>query len=664
MIAVCVGFPVGFVIDHYHPNFVYSDIIALGSATWTVALLTLWAGKIVGPPEDRPRPLKSAEGIYHAYSGPGPDPAWSQTELQSLYDTLSDVSDKERLLVDPSSQFGSQVNLIFDQFKHTTLSENTKQAFPEAATILDLAGKLFKQRLLRVELISIDHFLKADKAMRAISCDHETSVRLFVACETKRVVHSQDPLQGFYWDVAELLIQVAAEKYLGYTAHDAVLAQTLWLSNGILSQNTTGPDILERQLSIHTEAGNVSILIDTLRAQVLRDLCLGVDFNLDADALPADVRHNLVHRCTGVTQSFTDEQAQVLNKMLNHTPGLSFETYVARCNYSAFWGARALSRVTLWATENGPRGAYARKSHEHYSKRTLEEGQEFKTIDLVEHISPPKYTIYDRVLGYSGTAYHYAGTICKFWTIAFVADPEYQRELLCTFPGDSNIGNKIVRFILLVIWTWAKAIQQLLLPMILFHRRENVYAIWENLQGMEVTIKKKRIVIRNIDGTSTGFIHPVDTETFRMLQYRGNHKSEPKTNANLIAINMYSNRLTLLRRVEMDKGNTINDYVYEYRLQDPKAPKRISKSDMLKAPISRTGVAGRNNLQDISYNSKGQIVSGSYIKDGNLIRFQYHYQKSAGALLRAEFVLPHLSCTVAWCAPPRRKAEKLDSWVS
>jgi len=187
---------------------------------------------------------------------------------------------------------------------------------------------------------------------------------------------------------------------------------------------------------------------------------------------------------------------------------------------------------------------------------------------------------------------------------------------------------------------------------------------------MEVSIKRKRIVIRNIDGVSTGFIHSVDTETFRLLQYRGNHKAEPTTNIDLIAINMYSTGMTLLRRVQMDRGTAINDYVYEYRTPNSQGSKRISRSDALISPVSRSGIAGRDHLQDISYNSKGQIVSGSYIKDGNLIRFQYHYQKSAEAggtgeaLLRAEFVLPHLSCTVAWCAPPRRKSEKLDTWVS
>lgn len=202
LIGVAVGFPVGFILDHtIHPNWIYGDIVALGSATWTVAFLSLWAGRIIGPPRDRHRPMKSIKGIYHAYSGPGSDPFWSQPELQCLYETLSSISDKERLLVEPSSQFGSQVNLIFDQFSHTPLSEHAKRAFPEATTILDLARKLFNQRILHVDLVSIDHFSKSDQAMRAISCAHETFVELIVACEKKRVLSNQDPLQGFYWEL-------------------------------------------------------------------------------------------------------------------------------------------------------------------------------------------------------------------------------------------------------------------------------------------------------------------------------------------------------------------------------------------------------------------------------------------------------------------------------
>jgi hypothetical protein len=185
---------------------------------------------------------------------------------------------------------------------------------------------------------------------------------------------------------------------------------------------------------------------------------------------------------------------------------------------------------------------------------------------------------------------------------------------------------------------------------------------------MEVSIKRKRITVRNLDGVYTGFIHRVDEETFKLLQYWGDHQTEPPNGNGLCSTNMYSNNMALLRRVELSgDGSMTNDYVYDYRSVDPNQPKRLSKSDLLTSPITRKGIAGKDALQDVNYNSKGQIDSGSYLKDGNLIRFQYHYQKASkveGALLRAEFVLPHMSCTVSWCAPPRRRPERLDNWVS
>jgi hypothetical protein len=173
-------------------------------------------------------------------------------------------------------------------------------------------------------------------------------------------------------------------------------------------------------------------------------------------------------------------------------------------------------------------------------------------------------------------------------------------------------------------------------------------------------------MIRNLDGNFTAFIHPVDEGTFRLVQYHGDHQTEPESKDTISSINMYSHDLTLLRRVEMNKGSTINDYEYEYSRPDPRERKRLSKTDILACPITRKGIAGQNNLQAVNYNSKGQIDSGSWIKDGNLIRFQYHYQKTSkvqAALLRAEFVLPHMSCTVSWCAAPRSRPERLETWV-
>lgn len=152
-----------------------------------------------------------------------------------------------------------------------------------------------------------------------------------------------------------------------------------------------------------------------------------------------------------------------------------------------------------------------------------------------------------------------------------------------------------------------------------------------------------------------------------MFQYEGEHHSEPDNNDHLRYINIYSNAMLLLRRVEMDHGNTINDYTYEYHIPDTITAGKHSNKRQPMIPISRKGIAGKDAFQDISYNSKGQIDSGSYLKDGNIVRFKYHYQKAdkhSSALLRAEFVLPHISCTVSWCAPPRHNPERLETWVS
>lgn len=175
------------------------------------------------------------------------------------------------------------------------------------------------------------------------------------------------------------------------------------------------------------------------------------------------------------------------------------------------------------------------------------------------------------------------------------------------------------------------------------------------------------MLIRNLEGVSTGFIHPIDAESFKLVQYRGHYDSEPATDDKLCSVNTYSKNMSLLHRVEMNRGKSVNTYVYKYQDLDQAASRKISRIDLSTSPVTRQCISGRNIAQDVSYNAKGQIDSGSYVKDGNMVRFQYHYQKAdkhGGALLRAEFVLQHLTCSVSWCAPPRKKPEKLGSWVS
>jgi hypothetical protein len=196
LVGLCVGLPIGFILHRVAPKFGYSDIIALGAAAWTTAILTLFAAKLVGKPEEHLLP--SIQERYGSYSGPGPDQEWSQPELRGLHEKLSLLPSGERLHVDPKSDFGKQVKLILAQCRYTKLPDIAAKAFPEAEKLLELSGKLFDEEAILVELVSVDHFSKYDRAMRAVSSSANGVVKLLVGCETKRVPQSEDPLVAIY----------------------------------------------------------------------------------------------------------------------------------------------------------------------------------------------------------------------------------------------------------------------------------------------------------------------------------------------------------------------------------------------------------------------------------------------------------------------------------
>lgn len=190
-----------------------------------------------------------------------------------------------------------------------------------------------------------------------------------------------------------------------------------------------------------------------MEKRLLQDLCLGFDCDLDWKDLPLDIRHYLINRCLGVSKDLTESQISYLTSKLELAAGLDFHTYMARCDYAAFTGALALSCARSWA-----KGDESQRAHQNL--------RHVKSIvDLLGSAKAPvKPSFYDRVLHYSGIIFHGAGTLCKFVAVAFVADPEYQRELNCTFSTAPRILQILTRVILNGIWILAKSFQNLLLP--------------------------------------------------------------------------------------------------------------------------------------------------------------------------------------------------------
>jgi hypothetical protein len=199
LIGLTVGLLVGFLLHREVSKFPFSDILALGSASWTVAILSLFAAKLVGKPEEHLLP--TAQGTYNAYSGPGPDQEWSQQELRGLHEKLSLLPKEELLPVDPQSDFGKQVQLILAHCKYTDLPDLSARAFPDAGKLFELTSKLFTERKVIVELVSIKHLSKYDQALRAVSSSVNGTVKLLVGCGSTVAARGEDPLSTIYQEL-------------------------------------------------------------------------------------------------------------------------------------------------------------------------------------------------------------------------------------------------------------------------------------------------------------------------------------------------------------------------------------------------------------------------------------------------------------------------------
>src|ERR1700730_11419361 len=93
-------------------------------------------------------------------------------------------------------------------------------------------------------------------------------------------------------------MQVVAERFLGFSTRDAVLAQSMWASTNAWGESANS-SLLERQLRTCTKAGDASSLISHLRKQLLRDLCFGLNCDTEWEGLPEDLRKYLINRCLG-----------------------------------------------------------------------------------------------------------------------------------------------------------------------------------------------------------------------------------------------------------------------------------------------------------------------------------------------------------------------------
>ncbi|KAJ5999071.1 Glycosyl transferase family 1 [Penicillium sp. IBT 35674x] len=626
--GICMGFPIAIALRVCLPDFVYSEIIGLGVATWTSALLSFWSARLGMPPKSIS--LVKLGKTFHAFTAPWADAQWSQQELQSLFDSILLLSEDDRFGLDPAAHPAVEVKTVLSSHSQEL---RIREAFPNSESIIDNVISGWDKGEIYVELVSHNSF---PPRIRALSCIIGNQLMIFIGIDG---FHDQRlDISTNCKIIAETLIHSVAEMTMGIPHEHAMLAE------GIVSRVLT--QTMAAQL--HGEE-NSSAVTNWAKRELLNHLCFGLEPDIYWDKLPIGGRTALLSRCLGQPCNLTQSQQQALKESISHLGIGDIDVHIARCNLGV---ATAISIL-----------GYA-----HIGLGEVRSPRDFKTPECTDFIQyMPRRSPNPVSLVWSSFSFIYTklGLISKFIVIALVADPEFQREFDHVTKFLPPVFRVPMVVLLNMLWVYAKTMQDFGLSLFLFHGRMNVQQLWKKTTGVTIHIKNSRVTIEDLDGTFTAFKHASTDGNWEVDQYEGDHKIEPMDSKALKCRSTYSEDMLLLSKQEFKDGTLLNEYHFDHR-----APSKMSvkpgKPAAVRIPLGRRCVQGDNNLQSVQYNREGLIESGSYIRDGTLVRFKYHYRKNPqfdDGLIRAEFAMPHISCVVSWCVPPRRHAEKVDRWI-
>lgn len=620
--AVGVGLPLGIILKKVVPDFHYSGVIALGATTWTAAVLCLREAKI-GMPE---KPLQQVEtaDTFSAFVKPWSDPEWSEAELKAVFDKLKSLPEDQCHHINPNEHPGSEVMSLLSNIR---LSSASEAAFPDNVDIVEVAARALQSGQIEIILTNLRNMTNG---LRAISCRNINKTQMIIG--VRKASDGTFNMHDNCQIMAELLVHEVAESCFGIERQFALLAQHL-ISGGLPLTTRT----------MLVEEDDRETVLAWSKKELLKQHCLGIQCDINWDRLPRLMRDWLLRRATGEACQIDSLDLEKLASVLGLSGVEALHTHIARCNLSA-----------------------------EFATSIIELAGESRSASIPLHqVTPPPPKHADKAMLGSlkqpfSIVYHTVGFVLKYSILALVADVEWHRE----FNHAMQRKRKIIRvpssFMLNYLWLYAKFTQDMALSFFLFHHRPNVQELWAEAKGMTITHKRNRIVIQNASGVFTAFRRREASGGFKLYTYKGSHKIESNSDHSmLVGINTYSASKQLIAREEYANGESTNVFEYDYDLPMKRGRNVLAKR-IRAMPHTRRCVHGLRDLENVSYNSHGLVERGSYMVGGNLMHYKLSYRKNAqfpDELLRAEFQMAHLSCSVSWSAPPHRHPEKLDRWI-
>ncbi|KAF2006600.1 glycosyltransferase family 4 protein [Amniculicola lignicola CBS 123094] len=685
--AVVLGFIVGVTLKKVQPIYAYNNVIALSVATWTAAMLSFATANLglpggfdlrtwISATRSRFKSKKHAHdstdsvninGLpsqykvhwstgerFHAYHGTGHDQEYSQSEMQAFVDKLRSGPKENRFRIDPQGHPGDQITALLLSCTHECLSRLTLQAFPAMPYLVRRIVLAWQNGLIKVFVVPMQSVVDASADTRAISHYSDGRLTLYVASDSKGSTSTQMNVRSNCQAIAETMLHACSETMFGMPHdHADVTESMLVCAPGLESYAVS--ECSKRSMPLGATAPQAVAYETMCRKELLRSLCLGHDCDTKWDILPLEIRRLFLRRCLGARGPYTNTEMSWINSNVVGEDASTILSRVARYDLAAYL---IVHKYNFFKN----RGSQLLDNKEYRQNSSDIQKSHHPVLNHSATSILGSFMNYCRIpLAY---LYHSMGTWIKFFVLAAMADPEYQRELKCALGSTPWFIAKPVTFVLTGLWIYSRATMSIALPFFLYHDRQDISTLSNTVKGSLIAQKKDRLIIRSYGDTETAFVHPNEDEGFKLIFYQGTLTEEPKWGHTRITTYAIDMRVT--SRTDHKNGEIVNEYVYEYPSTRTQRKSKIAKFKHTKLPQYRRCIRGQNEGSKVHYNNKGHIESGTYIQDGNLVRFKYHYRKNAkydDELLRAEFVLPHMSANVSWCAPPIRHAEKMERWI-
>ncbi|KAH8586586.1 glycosyl transferase [Bisporella sp. PMI_857] len=655
--AFIIGLPTGIALHIGLPHFPFSGVIALAVGTWIAAIYSMWLSKIGWPSlftstsTDDTQSKDNAAARYmpvsYSVSALEPYPEISQATLSQIFESIYAIPAEQRYMLDPSQHLGARVmDLLLSESKSRKL-EILQDAFSSAEQLVQQTRDLWGTGKTVVELISAGVLPQQEQGIRTIYRKSGDRLHIFIILD-----HDQ---AGDEWTlniqqncriIAEAVIQATSEAQLGLSHDHSMLAELLVVdySGG---EELALPACIKRQLK--TSAIDRARVINNGDRTLLRYILLGLDCERDWDSLPKTVRSFLLKRCCGQSSPISADEESWIRSRMCASDCTDLDEYVARCNLGATLTVCVNNFAKVLEANDALNEDEPELSNPGYERQlgsvpSSSENESRSKLDLLK-------------LCFS--LFHQKMQICtKFLCLSLTADPEYQRELDYIIRAKPLFVHWPVTFFLNGVWSFCKILQELILPLVLFHGRENVSRLHSNMMGMKTIIEKNKIVIESLNGPSTCFLTVQQDGSKRLAQYNGRHDQEPGETKQLMAVNTYTDKLVLRQREEYRGQVIVNLFTYEYSQGGKKASRKL--------PIQRQCLKGDLTGQIIQYDHRGYITTGSTFRGVNPVQFTYWYRKSAkfeDELLRGEYVFPHITIRVSWSMPGRKHPKRLDEWI-